>query len=128
MSKGIKTTKPALTFGRLRKEYATDEACKALLAQLRWPDGKITCPRCHSEKVYKTSQAFRWKCKGCNKDGYRFSVLTGSVFENTNVPLKTWFEVALLMVSSKRLGVRMSFLPSPLMSASTTSRGRSPTL
>src|SRR5439155_15392594 len=29
-------------------------------------------------------------------------VLTGTVFENTNVPLRTWFEVAFLMVSSKK--------------------------
>jgi transposase-like protein len=34
--------------------------------------------------------------------GYKFSVLTGTVFENTNVPLPTWFRVAFLMVSSKK--------------------------
>ena len=97
-----KTTKPDLTFGRMKRQYATEESCKRLLTDLRWPGGKITCPRCMSGKVYKTSQAFRWKCKACNKGGYRFSVLTGTVFENTNVPLKTWFEVAFLMVSSKK--------------------------
>src|SRR5437016_5728510 len=98
-----KTTKPTLTFGRMKRQYGTDEACKALLTQLRWPDGKTACPRCgETKKVYKTSQAYRWKCKACNPYGYRFSVLTGTVFENTNVPLRTWFEVAFLMVSSKK--------------------------
>ena len=99
-----KTTKPLLTLGTIRRQYATDEACKGLLKSLRWPE-KVACPRCNaSEKVYsmEKSKPFHWKCKSCNKDGYRFSVLTGTVFENTNVPLRTWFEVAFLMVSSKK--------------------------
>src|SRR5438132_14132664 len=97
------TTKPNVTLAQVEREFATDDACKALLTKLRWPDGTIHCPRCGlSAKVYKTSEAFRWKCKHCNKNGYRFSVLTGTVFENTNVPLRTWFKVAYLMVSSKK--------------------------
>jgi len=98
-----KTTKPLLTLSGMERQYATEDDCKALLQKLRWPDGKIHCPRCGlSLKVYKTSEAFRWKCKHCNKNGYRFSVLTGTVFENTNMPLRTWFKVAFLMVSSKK--------------------------
>jgi transposase-like protein len=99
-----KTTKPWLTLGTIRRQYATDEACKGLLKTLRWPGGKVACPRCKAtEKVYELkARPFNWKCKNCNKDGYRFSVLTGTVFENTNVPLRTWFEVAFLMVSSKK--------------------------
>jgi transposase-like protein len=98
-----KTTKPRLTMAAMERTYATEEACKALLRDLRWPDGKPVCPRCgDAKKVYKTADAFRWKCKACNPNGYRFSVLTGTVFENTNVPLRTWFKVAFLMVSSKK--------------------------
>lgn len=98
-----KTTKPLLSLSGLERQYATEDDCKALLQQLRWPDGKIHCPRCGlSLKVYKTSETFRWKCKHCNPNGYRFSVLTGTVFENTNMPLRTWFKVAFLMVSSKK--------------------------
>jgi transposase-like protein len=98
-----KTTKPATTLRQVEREYATDAACKALLKDVRWPDGKVHCPRCGlSLKVYKTSDPYRWKCKHCSKHGYKFSVLTGTVFENTNVPLATWFRVAFLMVSSKK--------------------------
>ena len=98
-----KTTKPQLTLRQVEAEYATDADCKALLKQLRWPDGKVHCPRCGlSLKVYKTSDPYRWKCKHCSPHGYKFSVLTGSVFENTNIPLPTWFRVAFLMVSSKK--------------------------
>jgi transposase-like protein len=97
------TTKPRLTLRAIEKAYGTEDACKALLMSLRWPDGKPVCPRCaESTRVYKTADRFRWKCKACNKNGYKFSVLTGTVFENTNMPLTIWFRVALLMVSSKK--------------------------
>src|SRR5262245_3479739 len=99
----VKTTKPRLTLAQVEREFATEGACKQLLTQLRWPDGKVHCPRCGlSLKVYKTSDLYRWKCKHCDKNGYKFSVLTGTVFENTNIPLPTWFRVAFLMVSSKK--------------------------
>jgi len=98
-----KTTKPATTYRQVERDYATEDACKALLAELRWPDGKPVCPRCNDpRRIYKTSDQFRWKCKSCNKHGYKFSVLTGTVFENTGAPLTTWFRVAFLMVSSKK--------------------------
>src|SRR5262249_5086445 len=97
------TTKPRLTMAQMEREFVSEESCKALLAKLRWPDGKVRCPRCQDDKkVYRAGNDFRWKCKACNPNGYRFSVLTGSVFENTNVPLRTWFKVAFLMVSSKK--------------------------
>src|SRR5207249_2531911 len=98
-----KTTKPRLTLRQVEREFGTEDACKALLTKLRWPDGKVACPRCgETKRVYRKAETDRWKCKACNKNGYRFSVLSGTVFENTNVPLTTWFRVAFLMVSSKK--------------------------
>lgn len=97
-----KTTKPRLTLRQVERMFATEDACKTALRDLRWPDG-VRCPRCGEDKrVYRAGEDFRWKCKGCNKNGYRFSVLTGTVFENTNIPLSTWFRVIFLMVSSKK--------------------------
>ncbi len=34
--------------------------------------------------------------------GYRFSHLTGTIFENTNKPLKDWYRVAHLMLVGKK--------------------------
>ena len=36
------------------------------------------------------------------KEGYRFSILVGTIFENTNKPLRDWFKVAHLMLTSKK--------------------------
>jgi transposase-like protein len=102
-----KTTKPNLTLAQVERNFATEEACKALLTEARWPDGKVACVRCGATtRVYALkARPFHWVCKNadCGKaNGYRFSVLTGSVFEASNMPLTTWFRVAYLMVSSKK--------------------------
>ncbi len=84
---------------------------------MRWPDG-ARCPRCGNEKVFKVkNRAWNWVCKSgaetvneetgetwiCNKkNGYRFSPLVGTVFENTNYPLPVWFEVIYLICQSKK--------------------------
>jgi hypothetical protein len=34
--------------------------------------------------------------------GYRFSVLVGTIFENTNKPLRNWFRVIHMMLTSKK--------------------------
>jgi transposase-like protein len=99
------TTQPSISLADLMRDYSTEDACKQLLCDMRWPDG-VKCPRCKSLKVYALkSKPFHWVCK--NKDcggrnGYRFSVITKTVFENTNYPLRTWFQVIYLMSQSKK--------------------------
>jgi hypothetical protein len=45
---------------------------------------------------------FRWQCYSCSPSGYRFSPLVGTIFENTNKPLRQWFRVIHLMLTSKK--------------------------
>ncbi len=89
----------------------------ALLVELRWPDG-VRCPRCDNEKVFRIARRnWTWVCKSgketvneqtgevwiCHKkNGYRFSALVATVFENTNYPLPVWFEVIYLICQSKK--------------------------
>lgn len=83
--------------------FPNEDACKRFLIGKRWPDGKVRCPRCDAtERVYKRGNAWRWVCKNCLKGGYGFSPLTGTVFEDTKVPLRMWFIVAFLMLHSKK--------------------------
>ena len=49
------------------------------------------------------SMPFKWQCYECAPDsGYRFSVIAGTIFENTNKPLRDWFRVVHLMLTSKK--------------------------
>jgi len=53
-------------------------------------------------KVYALASGHHWQCEQCAPDGYRFSHLTGTIFENTNKPLKDWYRVIHLMLVSKK--------------------------
>jgi transposase-like protein len=99
-------TQPNITLAQLMKQFSDETACKTLLRDMRWPDG-VKCPRCKkSERIYELkARPFHWICKNadCGKrNGYRFSVITKTIFENTNYPLSTWFQVIYLMTQSKK--------------------------
>jgi transposase-like protein len=97
--------KPTLTLSQTMNRFSTEEACKQFLQERRWPNG-VKCPRCNNEKVYALkARPFHWICKAktCGgRNGYRFSVISKTIFENTNCPLKTWFQVIYLMLQSKK--------------------------
>jgi transposase-like protein len=97
--------KPTQSLSELMTRFKDEEACKQFLQQRRWPNG-VQCPRCQNAKVFALkSKPFHWVCKGkeCGgRNGYRFSVITRTIFENTNYPLKTWFQVIYLMLQSKK--------------------------
>jgi len=95
------TTQPSMTLAQLYQRFPDEESCKAFIRDSRWPDG-VRCPRCGNDKVYALKQPFKWQCQKCAPKGYRFSVTTGTVFENTKYPLRTWFEVGYLMCQSKK--------------------------
>ena len=91
-----------MTVPQFEALFPTDDACKSYLVARRWPKA-VTCPKCGSDKVYALkTMPFKWECPACAKKGYRFSVLVGTIFENTNVPLRSWFKVIYLMMTSKK--------------------------
>jgi IS1 family transposase len=93
-----------MTFAQFDKMFPNEDACSTYLVARRWPDG-VRCPRCgKSEKVAAmTTMAFKWQCYSCSPDsGYRFSEITGTIFENTNKDLRDWFRVIHLMMTSKK--------------------------
>lgn len=98
----VKTIKQ-LTNRQFEAMFPNEYACKTYLVARRWPEG-IHCPRCGNVDVYPvTNRPFHWQCTKCAKaGGYRFSVLVGTIFENTNKPLRDWFKVIHLMLTSKK--------------------------
>jgi hypothetical protein len=92
-----------LTAAQFEKLFPDEAACCAYLIARRWPDG-VHCPRCGNPKVYDASsyKSFHWQCRVCAPDGYRFSIIAGTIFENTNKPLRDWYRVIHLMLVSKK--------------------------
>ena len=91
-----------LTVPQFEAMFPNEEACKAYLVARRWPQG-VCCPRCGNPAVYDLpSRKWHWQCEQCAPDGYRFSHIAGTIFENTNKPLRDWYRVIHLMLTSKK--------------------------
>ena len=92
-----------MTVAQWEKAFPNEDACCAYLVGHRWPQG-VRCPRCGAEVTHSVStMPYKWQCYGCAPNsGYRFSHLTGTIFENTNKPLRQWFRVIHLMLTSKK--------------------------
>ena len=92
-----------MTVAQFEKLFPNDDACKSYLVASRWPQG-VRCPRCDNADVYPVAnKPFHWQCSRCAKaGGYRFSVLVGSIFENTKVGMRIWFRVVHMMLTAKK--------------------------
>ena len=92
---------PQMTVAQFEATFPHEEACIAYLVARRWPNG-VVCPRCGNPKVYALKSGHHWQCTQCADDGYRFSHIAGTIFENTNKPLRDWFRVTHMMLTSKK--------------------------
>ncbi|HEV2381854.1 MAG TPA: IS1595 family transposase [Terriglobia bacterium] len=80
--------------------FSDYENCRSLMMQLRWPDGKVACPHCGSEKVTYLAKARVWKCYGKHPRP-RFSLKTGTIFEDSPLGLDKWLAALWLLVNCK---------------------------
>ncbi len=80
-------------------KFNTDEKCRKFLEKVLWND-KPVCPYCkHHEKIYKFKDNKRYKCASCKRN---FTVLYGTMFQNTHIPLTSWFYAILAMSGHKK--------------------------
>ena len=70
------------------------------MVELRWPDGKVTCPRCGSEDVKWLPNARVFKCYQ-KHEKQKFSLKVGTIFEDSAIPLEKWLVAVWLMVNCK---------------------------
>lgn len=72
---------------------ADETAAVNFLEKHRWGEHP-GCPRCGDTDVYrmksrsgKREKHFRWRCRGCKQ---QFSIRTGTVLEDSRIPLRHW--------------------------------------
>jgi transposase-like protein len=87
------------TLMELEKRFASEEACREYLFAFRWPTG-FSCPRCRVSKAWPTTRSL-WICSGCRR---QISVTAGTIFQDSHLPLTTWFR-AIWHVTSQKNGV-----------------------
>jgi transposase-like protein len=80
--------------------FADFDHCRQYMILLRWPDGKVKCPRCGSDHVFYISKERVWKCYG-KHDHAKFSLKTGTIFEDSPIALEKWLPAAWLIINCK---------------------------
>jgi transposase-like protein len=66
----------------------------------RWPDGIVRCPVCNSERVTYLAKANVYKCKTVHPK-QKFSLKTGTVFEDSPIGLEKWLPASWLLSNCK---------------------------
>ena len=82
------------------KYFADFDNCRAFMMDLRWPDGKVSCPRCGSEHVVYLDKARVWKCYAKHASP-TFTLKTGTIFEDSPLGLDKWIAAVWLVVNCK---------------------------
>jgi len=83
--------------------YSDAKVCFETMLSANWPDGKVVCPTCGSDKVgvIRSRQKLQCKVTGCRK---QFSVKVGTIFEDSPLGLDKWF-VAVWCIANAKNGI-----------------------
>jgi transposase-like protein len=84
------------TLAEFEQRFATEGACRAYLARLRWPTG-FCCPQCTTSGSWTTTRRLMM----CRRCGYQASVTAGTIFHRTRLPLQDWFRAMWWMTDQK---------------------------
>src|SRR5207245_6035406 len=83
---------------KLIEEFNSEDNCREYLEHLRWPSGLI-CPRCGSVSISRIDTRNQFDCNDCR---FQFSVMSGTIFHDSHLPLWKWFVTTYLMIESKK--------------------------
>jgi len=80
------------------EQFPDESSCKEHLRKLREQQG-IKCKHCGCEKHYWLQAKYQWQCSECN---FRTTLRSGTMFENSNLPLRKWYMAMAFMSFSKK--------------------------
>lgn len=90
---------PGLSMTEFLDRYGSEDKCEAALVAARWPQG-FACPACGSgvHGVFVRDGRRYWQCGSCR---HQCSVISGTIFEATKLPLMRWFVAMHLLTQYK---------------------------
>lgn len=88
-----------LSMVQFLERYGTEDKCHAAVVALRWPDGFV-CPECGETRHcrFERKGLTYWQCSACRE---QTTVMCGTIFEATKLPLTTWFLAMHLLTQAK---------------------------
>ncbi len=102
-----------LNLSTLAKHFSDEAEAWKMVERIRWPDGRPVCPHCgvigeayylepkagpRKTRTGATTHRRVWKCGACRQ---QFSVLVGTIFEDSRIPLSKWLLAIHIMCSNK---------------------------
>jgi hypothetical protein len=82
-------------------QYFGDEKnCRDFVIGMRWPDNKVRCPRCASERVTWLEKAKLYFCP-VKHEKQKFSLKVGTIFEDSPIGLEKWLLAMWLLCNAK---------------------------
>ena len=90
-----------LSLPQFLADFGSEAQCEQALYDARWPQG-LRCPRCGGTKFCRlTTRRATFQCNHCKR---QVSLLAGTVFQATKLPLTTWF-LAMYCLSQAKNGL-----------------------
>jgi hypothetical protein len=93
---------PGLSMPEFAQRFGTESQCAAALEAARWPNG-FSCPRCGGAGhcVLRGGSCKVFQCQACR---HQTSLIAGTVFQGTKLPLTVWF-LAIYLISQAKTGL-----------------------
>ena len=79
-------------------QYGTEEQCRAVVVASRWPNG-FECPACGEARHSMLKCRELFQCTGCRR---QTSLIAGTIFASTKLPLRLWFRAIYHLTQSKQ--------------------------
>lgn len=91
---------PGLSMPELFARFGSEAQCEQALVTARWPAG-FRCPCCQGSThcVVRTSSRPLFQCNACR---HQTSLIAGTVFQGTKLPLTVWFQAIYLIRACRR--------------------------
>jgi transposase-like protein len=94
---GLRRLARGLSEAEFRERFGSEEACRAALFEMRWREG-LTCPACGGRSFCELRTRKLFQCNRCKR---QVRLTAGTVFQDTKLPLTTWFAAIYHLTQSK---------------------------
>jgi transposase-like protein len=94
---GLRRAMRGLSEAAFRERFGTGEACRGALFGMRWRAG-LTCPACGGRSFCELKARKVFQCNRCKK---QVRLTAGTAFQDTKLPLTTWFQAIYHLTQSK---------------------------
>src|SRR5918993_2273911 len=108
-AEGLRRAVKGLSEAGFRERFGTEDACRKALFEMRWREG-LTCPACGGRSFCELKGRKAFQCNRCKR---QVRLTAGTVFQDTKLPLTTWFAAIYHLtqgkggISSVELGRRL---------------------